>query len=1131
MSLSVHRAERTDLLADALGDLLATPLADPFATEVVVVPAHGVERWISQRLSHRLGADGGSGDGVCAGVDFRTPWALIAEITGTRDADPWSPDSLTWPLLAAIDDSLDQPWARTLATHLGYGLPDDERDLRRGRRYATARRLAGLFASYAAQRPTLIEDWSAGRDTDGCGASLPRDLAWQPHLWRHLIATIGRPTPTQRQADVVARLRDDPAATDLPDRLSLFGHTRLSATDLQLLDALATHRDIHLWLPHPSPQLWQNLFDHGADHAVRRRDDDTHRLVGHPLLASLGRDVRELQRSLAAVIGPDRVIDPAADLLRDRPTTLLGWLQHDLHGDQAPADPTRDERVWAPTDHSVQIHACHGPHRQVEVLREVLLGLLADDSTLEPRDIVVMCPDIESYAPLIAAGFGLGEVVGDNGHPAHRLRVRLADRALTQTNPLLDVAGRLLELAGGRATASEVVDLAHAEPVRRRFGFTDDDLDQIATWVGESGVRWAFDAPHRADFGLADVVTHTWQFGLDRILAGATMSADAQTWLDRTLPLDDVGSGQIDLAGRLAEYVARLRSATDLLVGEHPLEHWTSALVDGVASLTDTSADDAWQGAQVQRELGRIAEDAAAHGQQADATHLLRLPDVRALLGRRLAGRPTRANFRTGTLTVCTMVPMRSVPHRVVCLLGMDDGVFPRVGITDGDDVLARDPMTGERDARSEDRQLFLDAILAAEQTLVITYSGADPHTGVRRPPAVPVGELLDAVDRTASAPDLTALRESVVTAHPLQPFDPRNLLPGALLPATPFTFDPAALAGARAAAGDRHAAEPFLAGVLPPVAAEDVALDDVLAFFRHPVRQFLRQRLDLLILAEQDTLADGLPVEIDNLEQWQVGDRVLTDLLRGIDPASAAQQEWRRGALPPGRLGWRTLQDIVAKARPLAAAGLELRTSASRAVDVDVDLGDGRRLRGTVPEMYGDRLVPVSYSRLGATHRLQSWIKLLALAASDDDRNWTAHTLGRPTNNRSRDPVGTSLLGPLDHTALAVLRDLVAVRDRGLAEPLPLPIKTSFGYARMRRTNATTTEALRKAGWDWQTDRFPGEDADSSHVLVWGAGAAIPGLDQLPHPGEAHDGERTRFGALALRVWSPLLVAEQGSW
>ena len=1112
MPLHVHRAPRTDLLADELGELLATPLDDPFATEVVVVPTRGMERWLSQRLSHRLGNSAGREDGVCAAVHFRSPASLVAEITGTREDDPWSSDATVWPLLATIDRSLDEPWAQTLAHHLGHGLTGEEADLRHGRRFSVAQRLARLFASYAAQRPSLIEDWSSGGSGDGIGGELPDDLAWQPELWRRLAEAVGAPTPPERHRATLTALRDDPRAFDLPGRVSLFGHTRLPVTEVELLGGLGRHRDVHLWLPHPSPALWSALESVAGP--VPRSTDQSHRAAGHPLLATLGRDLRELQQVLGKTADLTSAIDPP-----DGRETLLGWLQDDL---RANASGAASGRLLDDADRSVQVHACHGPARQVEVLREVLLGLLSDDPTLEPRDVLVMCPDIDTYAPLITAAFGLQGVVGDDGHPAHQLRVRLADRSPARTNPLLEVAARLLDLAGGRATASDVLDLAAADPVRRRFGFTADDLDQLATWVRQAGIRWGFDAGHREDFGLSSYVQNTWAFGLDRLLTGVTMSEDSGTWLDRTLPLDDVGSGQVDLAGRFAEYVDRLRGVTDDLVGTHPLAHWLDTLARGVDALTTPAPGEDWQAAQVGRELARVR-----HAAGPDAAEL-RLPDVRAMLSDRLVGRPTRANFRTGTLTVCTMVPMRSVPHRVICLLGLDDGVFPRVSAVDGDDVLARNPMTGERDTRSEDRQLMLDAVLAATETLVVTYTGANEYSGQTRPPAVPLGELLDALDDTATAGE-AGVAAAVTSTHPLQPFDARNVTPGALIPDRPFTFDRTALEGARAAAGARSPAPAFLPRPLAPAPRDDVTLEDLATFLRDPVRYFLRQRLDLAVPREEEPLADAIPVELDKLEEWSVADRVMADLLAGLDPREACEREWRRGALPPGMLGWKRLSALSDAARPLAAAARELRTSPASAIDIEVDLGDGRRLRGTVPEVYADRLVPVSYSRLGAKHRLQSWVHVLALAAAQPDREWSAHTIGRPESSRSRLDVATSVLTP-DAEAVRALRGLVELRDLGLVEPLPVPLKASLAYARARLDRKPEGVALKRALWAWESSKFPGEDAEPSHVRVWGVGAALPGqepagADVMQPP------ETSRFGSLAARLWVPLLRNERGTW
>lgn len=1101
MPVHLHRAARTDQLADALGELLAVPGGDPFDTELVVVPAKGVERWLAQRLSNRLGAGPRGGDGVCAGVDFVSPGSLISLLLGRERDDVWQPDRLVWPLLEVIDASLGEPWCATLAAHLGHGVEGDEGVLRRNRRWSVARRLAGLFASYAVQRPSLIADWRAGRDADGADGPLDDDLRWQAELWRRLATRVGGPAPDERLAAAVTALQEGGDDLPLPGRVSLFGHTRLAVGEVELLAALGTHREVHLWLPQPSPELWQAL-DH-LDGVVARDTDDSVDLVGHPLLASLGRDTRELRRALAPLVRG--ATDLPVAVAEPEPRSLLAWLQHDVRGNHAPTAEQRGGRVLAPGDASVQVHACHGVARQVDVLREVIAGLLEDDPTLEPRDVLVMCPDIETYAPLLAAGFGLADVAED-GHPAHRLRVRLADRSVARTNPLLGVALVLVGVAGGRATAPELLDLASRPPVRQRFRFGDDDLARIQRWVAESGIRWGLDAATRSEFAMSGFAHNTWRSGLDRVLLGAVMSGDDHAALGVGLPLDDVAGDELDLVGRLAEFVSRVERCVVAFGTASTASDWLDALREGVRSLTEVPAEDLWQLAQLDRELVRAAD---GEGEVA-----LRLADVRALLESQLRARPTRSNFRTGDVTVATMVPMRSVPHRVVCLVGLDDGVFPRTHGIDGDDVLARRPLTGERDVRSEDRQLLLDAVLAATETLVITYTGANEHSGVVRPPAVPLGELLDALDRTVAEP----VRPGVLRRHPLQPHDPRNFAAGetsVIAPRGPFSFDRAALAGAVAATGERRSPTPFLATALPPAPADDITLDELREFILHPVRAFLRRRLMVSTPLDADELADEIPIQLDALERWAVGDRLVREAVGGADPAAAMRAEVLRGTLPPGRLGAQAIEEIAGEVGALLDRTAELRTGELRRLPVEVDLGDGRRLVGTVGPVYGSKLVTVTYSRLRARQRMASWIDLVALSAAYPDEHFTAHAAGRH-------PAGVlrALAGPLDHRAPDLLRDLVALRELGLERPLPLPIATGEAWA--------AAHALELAGADespesaatraWCTDPFnrfgiEGEDADPAHVRVYGASAPLATL--------LDDG----LASLAWRLWEPLVT------
>src|SRR4051794_20651378 len=755
--LHIHRAERADGLVEALGLLLADPLPDPFAPDVISVPTRGMERWLTQRLSASLGATPGRADGICANVEFPFPHRLsgdaVASASGVDpEADPWSPQRAVWPLLDVVGDCLDEPWLRSLAIHLGD--PDDAD--RRARRFATVRHLAELFDRYALHRPEMVRGWARGED------DLPEEAAWQAELWRRLRRRLREGSPAERLEPACKRLRDDPSLADLPQRLSFFGLTRIPAGHLDVLRALATGREVHLFLLHPSPALWEELA--GQPPVRRRAEDHTAALSHNRLLASWGQDAREMQ----LVVGAHAHVAHHHDI-PTRADTLLARIQADVRANRRP-----EPRTVAADDRSIQIHSCHGRARQVEVLRDAILHLLDEDDTLQPRDVIVMCPDIETFAPLIQATFGAGEVADDEFEPLPEelrptdLRVRLADRSLRQTNPVLGVVAQLLDLASRRLTASDVLDLADREPVRHRFRLEDEDLARIRDWVADSGIRWGLDAEHRAPYKLADLPAGTWKAGLDRVLVGVTMTEEGHRLFEGVLPVDDVESLAIDLAGRLAELVDRLQATVDAFATAKPIAEWVQALATAADALTATSQRDAWQRAQLERILGDVAAEAG------DSEVELTLLEVRALLAERLQGRPTRANFRTGHLTICTLVPMRSVPHRVVCLLGLDDEAFPRKAPRDGDDIMLIDPHAGDRDPRPEDRQMLLDALMAASDRLIVTYSGNDVRSNAPRPPAVPVGELLDAIERTAPG-------AQVMVRHPLQPFDPRNFKPGEL--------------------------------------------------------------------------------------------------------------------------------------------------------------------------------------------------------------------------------------------------------------------------------------------------------------------------------------------------------------
>ncbi|MEO7837061.1 MAG: exodeoxyribonuclease V subunit gamma [Acidimicrobiales bacterium] len=1177
--LHIHRAERADHLVEGLGDLVSEPLDDAMESEVVAVPARGVERWLTQRLATRLGVTPGRADGVCANLAFPFPGHLvggaIAAATGVDgDADPWRPERSVWPLLDVVDASLAEAWLAPLATHLG-GAETDGDDGRRARRFTAVRHVADLYDRYGVHRPQMLRAWAVGEDTDGAGRPLVAGGVWQAELWRRLRTGLDQPSPAERLEEACVRLRAAPSLSDLPRRLSLFGLTRLPASYLDVLRALAVGRDVHLFLLHPSPVLWSRIADQTQHHAAvgRRVDDPTTRTGRNALLASWGRDAREMQLVLTAgERAGDAVQADHHHPFTEEPATLLQRVQADVRADRsppgAPLPDLDDARAFLqPGDRSIQVHSCHGRARQVEVVRDAILHLLSDDPSLEARDVIVMCPDIETFAPLVHATFGAADSK-DGAPDAGRdddapdgpgppdLRVRLADRSLRQTNPVLATVSELLALVDARLTTSQVIDLAGRDPVRRRFALDDEDLSRIEEWVAATGVRWGLDAAHRAPFKLEYLDANTWRFGLDRVLVGVTMADEGQRLVGGVLPLDDVDSSAIDLVGRFAELIDRLHACFAALCGPQPIAAWASAIVAAVDSLTATSGTDAWQTAQLQRVLDEVVSEATQDGTASAAD--LALPEVRALLADRLRGRPTRANFRTGHLTVCTLVPMRSVPHRIVCLLGLDDGSFPRRTSRDGDDLILDEPHVGDRDARSEDRQLLLDALLAATDHLVITYSGRDERTNAERPPAVPVGELLDVIDRTVqtmgpssavdsagigeSAPAALPARRQVVVHHPLQPFDGRNFTLGRVVADRAWSFDRVALDGARALAGPRTQAPPFVAGPLPAPGGAVVELSQLVAFAQHPVRAFLRQRLGVTAHDWSENLSDELPIELDGLGKWGVGERLLHARLAGADPEAGVAAEIARGLLPPGELAGAIFDEVGPTVEKLVAAAGAVRTGDAEpgSVELNLHLADGRLLIGTVPGLAGNLLRGVTYSRVGPKHRLAAWVHVLALTASRPERPWASATVGRRRDGANkRCSVTVASIAPFEgapavrrELAQAHLDRLIELYDRGMCEPLPLYCATSGAYAAAIAAGRSPEAAAAAGAGAWTSGKIDKEDKDPAHVLVLGGVRSFSDVLDAP-PGHLEQGggwaadEPTRFGRSARRLWDGLVSCE----
>lgn len=1126
--LHVHTASKVEDLLDPLLERLRDDApSDPFTPIRIVVQSRGMQRWLSHQLAQRLDPDG---RGVAANLEFPFPGAMIDRIVAAcrkeePEPDPWSPDRLVWSVVAELRAGLERPELVRLVRHL----PGGDAPVDRGT-WALARNIADVFDRYALYRPGMVARWARDEMVGPDGAPLDERSRWQPHLWAALVRRTGV-EPTARLQQTIDRLRDASASTRidaLPHPVLSFGISGLPPRHLDVLVALATRHPVELFVPTASTARWDAI-------AAARRTGQSRRAANHPLLVSCGRLLDDAAELLLGC-GP---IWPLSSAPAASPT-LLEAVQDGIRHDRSP-DETEPLLLEVDTgravDRSVQIHACHGAARQVEVVRDVILGELADDPTLEPRDVLVMTPDIDTYAPLVLAAFRGTAAVPE-------VPVRIADRHIGRTNPVADALVALLDLASGRVRATEVLDVVGRDVVRQRFGLSTDDLEVISGWVATSGIRWGIDAQHRERAGQPAERIHTWRFGLDRLLLGATMADEGDRTIGDVTPHDDIEGGAVEVAGRFAEACAAVFDVVERCQTPRPFAGWIDLLVGSLDRCLAAPTEARWQLQEVRQALEGLRSDALGDltddGSAAGAL-VLDLGAVRGAVEAALQAPRGAAGYETGAVTLCALVPMRSIPHRMVCLVGMDDRAFPRPEARAGFDLLDRDVRLGDRDRRAEDRSLFLEAVLAARQSLVVSTTGHDVRTGEDRPPAVPLAELLDVLDRTATTGDASrSVRQAITREHPLQPFSPRNFGDrGDGTIERPVSFDPVA----RDAALGRRVARrrtPFLAGRLPdvevaangPASVDDgaVALEDLIAALFHPTRFLMERRLGIHLREDATEVEDQEPIDLEPLDRAGIGRSLLAS--RPSDEDAWVRARLSSGTVPagtPGRVRLAEVHDDVRRLWDHVTALLDARPDGAptepRRLPVDLPLG-ARRLVGVVDGVFpssssrGIRLV-ASYVRPRPEHLLRAWIAQLALTAAGmtDLRAWIV-TRGP----RGDDPPTHVHLGPLAddpetarRTATDLLTDYVRIHDLARVRALPLFPSASSMYAEKGRM-VDAHRAFEPNPWK------PGSgDRDAYVEHVHGAGVSLE--DVL-----TSEALREEFVDLADRVWSAAMAHRDAS-
>ncbi len=1094
--ITVYASNRMETLLDALAGALDEPLGGVLDPEVIVVQSKGMQRWLSWKLAEKRD--------VFANARFPFPNALVGEffdavVEKPEGAGLFSKELMSWRIMRLLPALFDTPPFQSLRSYLGgetFGLKG----------FQLASRIADAFDQYTLYRPGMILGWDRGES--------PED--WQAILWRELSRGCEGAHRAAIRSAFIAKLKKAPPKGVLPPRISIFGIPAMPKFHFDVFEAIAPHCDVRLFFMNPSAEFWGDIVS--PKELVRKKircrlkresAGEQHLTVGNPLLGSLGKLGRDFFNLLCdsggVVVEEADFIDPMLES-----PTLLASLQSDI---LLLKDRAEDSRMGKPlfpsADGSVRVHAVHGPMREMEVLHDQLLDLFERIEGLEPHDIVVMAPDIDSYAPFVSAVFG--SILSSD--PRY-IPWSLSDRSAGAENEAARAFLKVVALCGSRFGASEISEMIELPAIGRKFGFLPDQVERIQRWIAETRIRWGVDAADRARAGVPPFSENSWVAGFDRLLLGYAVKGDDESMFRGLLPHEGVEGADALLLGRFIGFFRVLTERVRDLEATRTLTAWSETFQRLLSDFVDEDDESGEAFRAVRQRLIRLGQLADESGFDAPVPVEVAHHWIQDEFGNDRGGR----GFLSRGVTFCEMLPMRSIPFRVVALVGMDNGAFPRQDRPPGFDKIASDPKPGDRSLREEDRYLFLEALLSARDCFYVSYVGRSIVDNSDMPPSVLVSELVDTIEQRYAPPaGCRRVEERLVEKHPLQPFSPSYFLTSAEVRERPLfsysTENLDALASREAlrlrekAAGSTAVPEPgppFLLSPLPPPpdSWRHVTVEELKRFFRGPAEYFLKERIRIHHERAGSASDDHEPFDLDGLERYFVKEAVTERLLEGgsLDRLQAVFRA--SGVLPPGapgRMAWEDSADeatiFAGKVAPFFAEPY------LEAVDVDLVIG-GYRITGRIDDIHSGGLLRYRCANLKGKDRLAAWIEHLVLQAQR----------GVPAQTRLVGADATVIYKPSENPRDS-LETLLALYWRGTSEPLPFFPRASPAYLEaIRSGNCTPEKAYGDAMRKWPEE----EGKDSWNVLAFGeSGESI---------------NRADFSTLAERVFEEMFKDTGGA-
>ena len=1069
--LRLYTSNRLEVLAEKLAEVLNKPLSFPLRQEIILVQSKGMERWVSMELARH--------HGICANIQFPFPnhfvYRIFREvIPEVQEESPLDPEIMAWKVMQILPDCLGGKGFESLQ---GY-LKGDQTGLKR---FQLSFRISDLFDQYLIFRPEMMLSWDKGAENH-----------WQAVLWRELVRgneDKHRAALQKRFLEAIQKPSDK--LQGLPERMAVFGISALPPFHMQVLAAISRYSEVNLFLLNPCREYWADIVSGremkrftGREKKKKALPEELHLEKGNSLLASmgaLGRDFFDLITSLGCE--EHESFEAPGD------ESLLKAIQSDILDLRDRGRGAEEKKRILPDDTSIQIHSCHSPMREVEVIQDRLLALFESDPALLPKDILVMTPDIETYAPYIQAVFSLP--AGDSRH----IPFSIADQGVRKESQLIDSFLSILDLQGSRMGASQVLTILESPAIQKRFSLAEADLEPIHRWVKDTRIRWGIDGESRKELGLPEFPENTWRAGLNRMLLGYALPGQDEKMFMGVLPYDLIEGSDAPILGKFLGFMDRLFKSVKEMNEARSLQEWGEFLLKFLDGFFQADGE-------TERELHiirRTISDLASKQEASGFREKISLEVIKSYLRTRLEGQGFGFGFLSGGMTFCAMLPMRSIPFKVVCLMGMNDDSYPRQTKSLGFDLMAKNPRPGDRSRRKDDRYLFLETLLSARERLHISYVGQSIQDNSPRPPSVLVSELLDYVDQGYELQGGKIL-EHVVVKHRLQAFSPEYFKKSEKL----NSYSEENFEAARHAASKREEPAPFIPGGLPEPAEEwkILDLDQFCRFFGNPARYLLNKRLGIYLDDETGILDENEPFDLSGLDRYQLEQELVNRVLQKRNLRDYFSAAKASGQLPHGASGeWlyaRACAQVDSFARTLLPY---LEKGPIETFEVDLTL-DGLRLQGRIGNIYPDGLMFYRYANMRPQDRLTLWIHLHILNVGGAKGHSGKGIL------ICKDKVCN--YGPVERSE-DTLKALLAVYRQGLIKPLHFFPRTSFAFAEAMEKHGDEGKGLAAAHRTWDSDFGASEGDDPYFHLCFGK------LDPLDE----------EFRDLAVEILGPILRSE----